>query len=104
MCAGPGPGEAAALGLGLNPLEKVKSVPSVSLPTAKKRKSDKVRGAGKGGGRGGTQDTPNTPLSLQNPNSPRRSKSLKHKNGEGAGLAPLGGAGKRGGASLGGGA
>ncbi|NWX31483.1 AT7L3 protein, partial [Notiomystis cincta] len=24
----------------------------------------------------------NTPLSLQNPNSPRRSKSLKHKNGE----------------------
>lgn len=59
-----------------------------------------MRGAGKGGGRGGTQDTPNTPLSLQNPNSPRRSKSLKHKNGEGAGLAPLGGAGKRGGASL----
>ncbi|NWT84764.1 AT7L3 protein, partial [Lanius ludovicianus] len=48
---------------------------------AKKRKSDKVRGAGKGGGREGTQDTPNTPLSLQNPNSPRRSKSLKHKNG-----------------------
>ncbi|KFO62829.1 Ataxin-7-like 3 [Corvus brachyrhynchos] len=33
---------------------------------AKKRKSDK--------------DAPNTPLSLQNPNSPRRSKSLKHKN------------------------
>ncbi|NWT08147.1 AT7L3 protein, partial [Vireo altiloquus] len=50
---------------------------------AKKRKSDKVRGAGKGGGRRGPQDTPNTPLSLQNPNSPRRSKSLKHKNGEG---------------------
>ncbi|NXI85158.1 AT7L3 protein, partial [Rhipidura dahli] len=39
---------------------------------AKKRKSDK--------------DTPNTPLSLQNPNSPRRSKSLKHKN---AALTPL---------------
>ncbi|NWV79781.1 AT7L3 protein, partial [Dasyornis broadbenti] len=57
---------------------------------AKKRKSDKVRGAGKGGGRGGTQDTPNTPLSLQNPNSPRRSKSLKHKNGEGAGRGPPG--------------
>ncbi|NXT99478.1 AT7L3 protein, partial [Buphagus erythrorhynchus] len=29
---------------------------------------------------------PQRPLSLQNPNSPRRSKSLKHKNGEGAGL------------------
>ncbi|NXI15931.1 AT7L3 protein, partial [Irena cyanogastra] len=45
---------------------------------AKKRKSDK--------------DTPNTPLSLQNPNSPRRSKSLKHKNGEGAVLKNGGGA------------
>ncbi|NWR25704.1 AT7L3 protein, partial [Emberiza fucata] len=40
-------------------------------------------GSEKKGGEG-TQDTPNTPLSLQNPNSPRRSKSLKHKNGEGA--------------------
>ncbi|NXQ45838.1 AT7L3 protein, partial [Catharus fuscescens] len=39
---------------------------------AKKRKSDKVR----------AHRTPPTPppLSLQNPNSPRRSKSLKHKN------------------------
>ncbi|NXM43782.1 AT7L3 protein, partial [Gymnorhina tibicen] len=35
----------------------------------------------KGWGARGTQDSPNTPLSLQNPNSPRRSKSLKHKNG-----------------------
>uniref|UniRef100_A0A8C3MW73 Ataxin-7-like protein 3 n=2 Tax=Passeriformes TaxID=9126 RepID=A0A8C3MW73_GEOPR len=49
---------------------------------AKKRKSDKVRGAGKGGGRGEDTGHSNTPLSLQNPNSPRRSKSLKHKNGE----------------------
>ncbi|NXT57970.1 AT7L3 protein, partial [Pluvianellus socialis] len=31
---------------------------------------------------------PTPPLSLQNPNSPRRSKSLKHKNGEWAGLFP----------------
>ncbi|NWV19314.1 AT7L3 protein, partial [Origma solitaria] len=46
-------------------------------------------GSEKKGGEG-SLDTPNTPLSLQNPNSPRRSKSLKHKNGEGAGLAPLG--------------
>ncbi|NXT03876.1 AT7L3 protein, partial [Prunella fulvescens] len=38
-------------------------------------------GSEKKGGEGPwTQDTPNTPLSLQNPNSPRRSKSLKHKN------------------------
>ncbi|NXF13994.1 AT7L3 protein, partial [Smithornis capensis] len=60
---------------------------------AKKRKSDKVRVQGVLWGRGGprgTRDTPNTPLSLQNPNSPRRSKSLKHKNGEGAGLTPPG--------------
>ncbi|NWR95687.1 AT7L3 protein, partial [Furnarius figulus] len=53
---------------------------------AKKRKSDKVRGQGMlwGGGRpqGEHGTPPNTPLSLQNPNSPRRSKSLKHKNGE----------------------
>ncbi|XP_074418509.1 ataxin-7-like protein 3 isoform X1 [Larus michahellis] len=60
---------------------------------AKKRKSDKVRGArgawGGQGGRGGHGGTPPctpqispAPLSLQNPNSPRRSKSLKHKNGE----------------------
>ncbi|NWH75393.1 AT7L3 protein, partial [Piaya cayana] len=37
---------------------------------------------------GGSLCTPQTPaLSLQNPNSPRRSKSLKHKNGEmGAGV------------------
>ncbi|NXD00011.1 AT7L3 protein, partial [Certhia familiaris] len=47
-------------------------------------------GSEKKGGEGGSLDTPNTPLSLQNPNSPRRSKSLKHKNGEGVGLAPLG--------------
>lgn len=32
--------------LGLNPPEKVKFVPSLSLPIAKKRKSDKVRGPG----------------------------------------------------------
>ncbi|NWW41116.1 AT7L3 protein, partial [Panurus biarmicus] len=44
-------------------------------------------GSEKKGGEG-TQDTPNTPLSLQNPNSPRRSKSLKHKNGEGRGWHP----------------
>ncbi|NXU96265.1 AT7L3 protein, partial [Cettia cetti] len=47
-------------------------------------------GSEKKGGEGVPGDTPNTPLSLQNPNSPRRSKSLKHKNGEGAGLAPPG--------------
>ncbi|NWR36117.1 AT7L3 protein, partial [Tachuris rubrigastra] len=40
---------------------------------------------------GGTLRTPpNTPFSLQNPNSPRRSKSLKHKNGEGVELTSLG--------------
>ncbi|NXA07224.1 AT7L3 protein, partial [Sapayoa aenigma] len=53
---------------------------------AKKRKSDKVRGQGvlwAGEGSQGAHGTPsNTPVSLQNPNSPRRSKSLKHKNGE----------------------
>ncbi|XP_069642693.1 ataxin-7-like protein 3 isoform X1 [Haliaeetus albicilla] len=64
---------------------------------AKKRKSDKVRGPGGvgvllgegagvgvcGGHGGGAPCTPqHPPLSLQNPNSPRRSKSLKHKNGE----------------------
>ncbi|NWT05064.1 AT7L3 protein, partial [Mionectes macconnelli] len=63
---------------------------------AKKRKSDKVRGQGVlwgvGGHGGGHKTTPNTPLSLQNPNSPRRSKSLKHKNGEEAGLMRWGGA------------
>ncbi|NXK98325.1 AT7L3 protein, partial [Formicarius rufipectus] len=61
---------------------------------AKKRKSDKVREQGvlwgAGGVLGGTGDTPNTSLSLQNPNSPRRSKSLKHKNGEGAEPKPSG--------------
>ncbi|NXC92114.1 AT7L3 protein, partial [Cercotrichas coryphoeus] len=31
---------------------------------------------------------PQHPLSLQNPNSPRRSKSLKHKNGEGGPPSP----------------
>ncbi|NXD59775.1 AT7L3 protein, partial [Corvus moneduloides] len=36
-------------------------------------------GSEKKGGEG-SLDAPNTPLSLQNPNSPRRSKSLKHKN------------------------
>lgn len=75
--------------LGRNPPEKVKVVPSLSLPVAKKRKSDKVRGLGVPGGGlggwGGTVHPPTPPLSLQNPNSPRRSKSLKHKNGEGAG-------------------
>nr|XP_025961897.1 ataxin-7-like protein 3 isoform X1 [Dromaius novaehollandiae] len=59
---------------------------------AKKRKSDKVRSGGPRRGWGplpqrGREDAgvarPNrAPLSLQNPNSPRRSKSLKHKNGE----------------------
>ncbi|XP_065507066.1 ataxin-7-like protein 3 isoform X1 [Caloenas nicobarica] len=75
---------------------------------AKKRKSDKVRGGGVGDRGRGTQggvgccrgvgDTGGVgccwragdtgtlpsqhPLSPQNPNSPRRSKSLKHKNGE----------------------
>ncbi|NXY26606.1 AT7L3 protein, partial [Atrichornis clamosus] len=55
---------------------------------AKKRKSDKVRVRGCGECEGNWGDTghPQHPLSLQNPNSPRRSKSLKHKNGEGAGL------------------
>ncbi|NXR69305.1 AT7L3 protein, partial [Rhadina sibilatrix] len=50
---------------------------------AKKRKSDKVREYREGwGARGAHRTPPNTLLSLQNPNSPRRSKSLKHKNGE----------------------
>ncbi|XP_071884924.1 ataxin-7-like protein 3 isoform X1 [Anas platyrhynchos] len=70
---------------------------------AKKRKSDKVRGlegvqAGRGGAAGcsgcpqpplaplgavgGPWGCPRRLLSPQNPNSPRRSKSLKHKNGE----------------------
>lgn len=41
---------------------------------------------------GGAPCTPqHPPLSLQNPNSPRRSKSLKHKNGEGAWLLSPGG-------------
>ncbi|NXY82491.1 AT7L3 protein, partial [Alcedo cyanopectus] len=39
------------------------------------------------GGKGGTHLAPPTPpLFPQNPNSPRRSKSLKHKNGEWVGL------------------
>ncbi|XP_068274998.1 ataxin-7-like protein 3 isoform X1 [Nyctibius grandis] len=61
---------------------------------AKKRKSDKVRGGTEGGAAGtgvrdggdmgGHRAPPNAPLppSPQNPNSPRRSKALKHKNGE----------------------
>ena len=43
---------------------------------------------------------PTSLLSLQNPNSPRRSKSLKHKNGEGRGFG--GGRGLGGGGALGG--
>ncbi|NWT62680.1 AT7L3 protein, partial [Erythrocercus mccallii] len=39
--------------------------------------------------KGRTQDTPNTPLSLQNPNSPRRSKSLKHKSDIGGNPDPF---------------
>ncbi|NXW11593.1 AT7L3 protein, partial [Fregetta grallaria] len=45
----------------------------------------------KGGHGGGSLHPPTPPLSLQNPNSPRRSKSLKHKNGEWAGLGSPGG-------------
>ncbi|NWS77824.1 AT7L3 protein, partial [Crotophaga sulcirostris] len=49
-------------------------------------------GSEKKGLQGGAPCTPPTPsLSLQNPNSPRRSKSLKHKNGEEEGLGSLGG-------------
>ncbi|NXA43555.1 AT7L3 protein, partial [Eudromia elegans] len=58
---------------------------------AKKRKSDKVSVEGGvvalGSPRGDRARVarPMALLSLQNPNSPRRSKALKHKNGEGAG-------------------
>ncbi|NWY05643.1 AT7L3 protein, partial [Nothoprocta ornata] len=53
---------------------------------AKKRKSDKVSAGERAAALGGplADPPPHGPprLSLQNPNSPRRSKALKHKNGE----------------------